>query len=96
VERRREPRSNDRTDATPGSTGKPRAAAWTDIREDHRGLYVEGKLAKGVAKASEVQNAVSGGKLPDGSKIIVRQKSDEGSPTLEFQIGESYIKVRYD
>ncbi|WP_114432082.1 hypothetical protein [Phyllobacterium bourgognense] len=69
---------------------------WTEVREDKRGLYVEGKLAKGVAKAAKVLDLISGGRLPDGSKIIVRLKSKEGRPTLEFQIGDRYIKVRYD
>ncbi|TXR49858.1 HK97 family phage prohead protease [Phyllobacterium endophyticum] len=41
-------------------------------------------------------NGAKVGKLPNGSKIIVRLKSKEGRPTLEFQIGDRYIKVRYD
>ncbi len=30
---------------------------WTDVREDARGLYVEGRLAKGVARAREARNS---------------------------------------
>ncbi|WP_425515294.1 HK97 family phage prohead protease [Phyllobacterium endophyticum] len=36
---------------------------WTDIREDRRGLYVEGKLAKGVAKAAEVLELMRSGAI---------------------------------
>ncbi len=51
---------------------------WTKIREDARGLYVEGKLAKGVAKADEVLNLMRSRAL-DGLSIgfqTVRSKKD--------------------
>ncbi|MDR6633745.1 phage head maturation protease [Phyllobacterium sp. 1468] len=41
---------------------------WTVVREDKRGLYVEGKLAKGVAKASEVLELMRSGAV-DGLSI---------------------------
>lgn len=51
---------------------------WTQIREDKRGLYVEGKLAKGVAKAAEVLELMRSGAI-DGLSIgfrTVRAKAD--------------------
>lgn len=51
---------------------------WTVVREDKRGLYVEGKLAKGVAKAQEVLELMRSGAV-DGLSIgfkTVRAKTD--------------------
>lgn len=51
---------------------------WTKIREDARGLYVEGKLSQGVAKADEVLSLMRSGAL-DGLSIgfqTVRSKKD--------------------
>ncbi len=51
---------------------------WTQVREDKRGLYVEGKLAKGVAKAQEVLELMRSGAV-DGLSIgfkTVRAKAD--------------------
>lgn len=51
---------------------------WTEVREDKRGLYVEGKLAKGVAKAQEVLELMRSGAI-DGLSIgfkTVRAKAD--------------------
>ncbi|MFD1746548.1 HK97 family phage prohead protease [Rhizobium helianthi] len=45
--------------------------AWTTIREDSRGLYVEGQLAKGVARAREVHALMKSGAL-DGLSIGFR------------------------
>lgn len=45
--------------------------AWTTLREDTRGLYVEGQLAKGVARASEVHALMKTGAL-DGLSIGFR------------------------
>jgi HK97 family phage prohead protease len=42
--------------------------AWTSIREDARGLYVEGTLAPGVARAKEVHSLMKTGAL-DGLSI---------------------------
>jgi HK97 family phage prohead protease len=53
---------------------------WTDIREDKRGLYVEGKLAKGVAKAAEVLELMRSGAI-DGLSIgfkTIKAKADGG------------------
>ncbi|MBB3238119.1 phage head maturation protease [Phyllobacterium endophyticum] len=47
------------------------ADAMPDIREDRRGLYVEGKLAKGVAKASEVLELMRSGAI-DGLSVRAR------------------------
>ncbi|MCV9908834.1 HK97 family phage prohead protease [Brucella sp. HL-2] len=44
---------------------------WTDIREDARGLYVEGRLAKGVARAREALELMRAGGL-DGLSIGFR------------------------
>lgn len=44
---------------------------WTDIREDSRGLYVEGRLAKGVARAREALELMRAGGL-DGLSIGFR------------------------
>ncbi|MGH6763085.1 MAG: HK97 family phage prohead protease [Phyllobacterium sp.] len=51
---------------------------WTAIREDDRGLYVEGRLAKGVARAREVLDLMRNGAL-DGLSIgfrTVRARKD--------------------
>ncbi|KQZ63092.1 primosomal replication protein N [Rhizobium sp. Root149] len=45
--------------------------AWETIREDSRGLYVEGKLAPGVARAREVHALMKTGAL-DGLSIGFR------------------------
>ncbi len=55
--------------------------AWRVIREDARGLYVEGELAKGVARAREVHALLKSGAL-DGLSIgfrTVRAKADRAS-----------------
>ncbi len=44
---------------------------WTQIREDARGLYVEGRLAKGVARAREALELMRSGGL-DGLSIGFR------------------------
>lgn len=44
---------------------------WTKIAEDQRGLYVEGQLAEGVARADEAWNLLSEGAL-DGLSIGFR------------------------
>ena len=44
---------------------------WTDVREDARGLYVEGRLAKGVARAREALELMRAGGL-DGLSIGFR------------------------
>ncbi len=44
---------------------------WTDIREDARGLYVEGRLAKGVTRAREALELMRAGGL-DGLSIGFR------------------------
>ncbi|TCL76167.1 HK97 family phage prohead protease [Rhizobium sp. BK251] len=52
--------------------------AWKAIREDSRGLYVEGLLAPGVARAREVHDLMKNGAL-DGLSIgfrTVRAKTD--------------------
>ncbi|MBV2142640.1 HK97 family phage prohead protease [Falsochrobactrum sp. TDYN1] len=51
---------------------------WTAIREDARGLYVEGRLAKGVARAREALELMRSGGL-DGLSIgfrTVRARKD--------------------
>lgn len=45
--------------------------AWTEIREDLRGLYVEGLLSPGVARAREVHQLMKSGAL-DGLSIGFR------------------------
>lgn len=42
--------------------------AWTIVREDHRGLYVEGTLAPNVARSKEVHSLMKTGAL-DGLSI---------------------------
>ena len=52
--------------------------AWTVIREDGRGLYVEGRLAPGVGRAREVLALMKSGAL-DGLSIgfqAIRSKAD--------------------
>jgi HK97 family phage prohead protease len=54
---------------------------WRTIREDERGLYVEGVLSPGVARAREVMNLMKSGAL-DGLSIgfqTVRSKTERGS-----------------
>jgi HK97 family phage prohead protease len=51
---------------------------WTKVREDKRGLYVEGKLTTGVAKAQEVLELMRSGAI-DGLSIgfkTVRARAD--------------------
>ena len=50
--------------------GEP-IGVWTDIREDARGLYVEGRLAKGVSRAREALELMRAGGL-DGLSIGFR------------------------
>ncbi len=55
--------------------------AWTVIREDERGLYVEGVLSPGVARAREVHALMKSGAL-DGLSIgfrTVRARTDKAS-----------------
>lgn len=57
--------------------GEP-IGAWTVIREDARGLYVEGQLSPGVARAREVFSLMKSGAL-DGLSIgfrTVKARSD--------------------
>ncbi|MGU8075025.1 hypothetical protein ACS60R_11245 [Streptococcus suis] len=35
------------------------------------------------------------GSLPDGTKVVIRQGSASGGPTLEFQTDGAYYKIRY-
>ncbi|MFP5075735.1 HK97 family phage prohead protease [Rhizobium sp. YIM 134829] len=54
---------------------------WTVIREDGRGLYVEGQLSPGVARAREVHQLMKNGAL-DGLSIgfrTVRARTDAKS-----------------
>ena len=54
---------------------------WRTIREDERGLYVEGVLSPGVARAREVLNLMKSGAL-DGLSIgfqTVRSRTDRMS-----------------
>ena len=54
---------------------------WRTIREDERGLYVEGVLSSGVARAREVLQLMKSGAL-DGLSIgfqTVRSKTDRAS-----------------
>ncbi|SFI52684.1 prohead peptidase. Unknown type peptidase. MEROPS family U35 [Phyllobacterium sp. CL33Tsu] len=44
---------------------------WTEIREDSRGLYVEGRLTKGVARAGEILELMRTGAI-DGLSIGFR------------------------
>lgn len=44
---------------------------WTELREDQRGLFVRGRLAKDVARAREVHSLLRGGAL-DGLSIGFR------------------------
>ena len=55
--------------------------AWKTIREDDRGLYVEGQLAEGVARAREVHQLLKNAAL-DGLSIgfrTVRARTDAKS-----------------
>ncbi|OJF95893.1 HK97 family phage prohead protease [Pararhizobium antarcticum] len=57
--------------------GEP-LGAWKTIREDARGLYVEGQLSPGVARAQEVHQLMKAGAL-DGLSIgfqTVKAKTD--------------------
>jgi HK97 family phage prohead protease len=59
--------------------GEP-LGAWKAIREDARGLYVEGLLSPGVARAQEVHQLMKAGAL-DGLSIgfqTVKAKTDRG------------------
>ncbi|PYE28782.1 prohead peptidase [Rhizobium sp. PP-WC-2G-219] len=54
---------------------------WTTIREDGRGLFVEGRLSTGVARAREVHQLMKGGAL-DGLSIgfqTVKARTDAKS-----------------
>ena len=54
---------------------------WTDIREDARGLFVRGRLAKDVVRAREVLSLMKGGAL-DGLSIgfrAVKARKDAAS-----------------
>lgn len=54
---------------------------WSEIREDRRGLYVEGKLALGVPRGREVHELMKAGAL-DGLSIgfqTVRSRSEKAA-----------------
>lgn len=54
---------------------------WSDIREDSRGLYVRGRLARDVQRAREVESLIRDGAL-DGLSIgfkAVRARTDPRS-----------------
>ncbi|MDO1581553.1 HK97 family phage prohead protease [Rhizobium oryzicola] len=53
--------------------------AWTTIREDERGLYVEGVLSPGVARAAEVFSLMKTGAL-DGLSIGFRTVRSRSEP----------------
>ncbi len=55
--------------------------AWTDLREDKRGLFVRGKLTKGVARAREVLSLLQAGAI-DGLSIgfrAIRSRQDKAA-----------------
>ncbi|RLP25299.1 HK97 family phage prohead protease [Mesorhizobium sp. YM1C-6-2] len=52
---------------------------WTEIREDARGLFVRGRLAKDVARAREVLSLMRGGAL-DGLSIGFRAVKAKNDP----------------
>lgn len=54
---------------------------WTDVREDQRGLFVRGRLAKDVGRSRDVHNLLRGGAL-DGLSIgfrAVKARKDQAS-----------------
>jgi phage prohead protease, HK97 family len=54
---------------------------WSEIREDRRGLYVEGRLALGVARGREVHELMKAGAL-DGLSIgfqTVKARSEKAA-----------------
>ncbi|MFK0204205.1 HK97 family phage prohead protease [Agrobacterium sp. NPDC090283] len=64
--------------------------AWRTIREDERGLYVEGVLAPGVARSREVHSLMKTGAL-DGLSIGFRtvRSSKEGRAGKEARSGKA-------
>lgn len=54
--------------------------AWTEIREDGRGLFVRGRLTPGVAKSREVLELMRGGAL-DGLSIGFRTVRARSEPS---------------
>ena len=54
--------------------------AWTEIREDGRGLFVRGRLTPGVAKSREVLELMRGGAL-DGLSIGFRTVRARNEPS---------------
>lgn len=54
--------------------------AWIELAEDHRGLFVRGRLARDVARAREVHNLLRGGAL-DGLSIGFRAVKARKDPT---------------
>lgn len=54
---------------------------WLDLREDHKGLYVRGRLANGVARAREVLALMRAGALDGlsiGFKTVKARKDASG------------------
>ena len=52
---------------------------WTEVREDHRGLYVEGELAVGTSRGAEVNELLRMGAM-DGLSIgfrVTKQSLDQ-------------------
>ncbi|AYM04834.1 HK97 family phage prohead protease [Agrobacterium radiobacter] len=64
--------------------------AWRTIREDERGLYVEGVLAPGVARSREVHSLMKTGAL-DGLSIGFRtvRSSKEGRSSKDGRSGKA-------
>lgn len=64
--------------------------AWRTIREDERGLYVEGVLAPGVARSREVHSLMKTGAL-DGLSIGFRtvRSSKEGRSSEDGRSGKA-------
>ncbi len=64
---------------------------WTKIMEDQRGLYVEGQLAEGVARADEAWRLLSEGAL-DGLSIGFRAvRSKKATATGQRHILEAEL-----
>jgi len=79
-------------DAEPGRKTKGKAKQW-----EKEGGYDEALKDFEDLGVKDVKDIPGGktGKLPDGRKINVRNKSSDGRPTLEIQDPKGSIKIRY-
>ncbi|WP_155974105.1 hypothetical protein [Streptococcus ruminantium] len=75
---------------------------WGAKNFQSTGGYNQAKIdfeSLGLSNVKQISTPKHGegmvGSLPDGTKVVIRQRSISGGPTLEFQTAGTYYKIRY-